>query len=234
MQWLSKSLTRKFASGTAAGLLASSLFFLILFMSLYRGQLEREQRVAADQVGRLVQASLHGLLREGDLTGLNDTVKQLTEEQGVLGITIADGDGRIRVASDSTAVGQFMAPPREHRLGAGLELIDGDTPAAVLRSFNPIAAPLPDSDPEPGIGASLGLESGLRAESPMPFGHVGGQEVPEGQPVDEIAGGTLYVDFDATPIRLKARTTTLLLMGSGALIVLVNLAGGWWFMRRPD
>jgi PAS domain S-box-containing protein len=48
------------------------------------------------------------------------------------------------------------------------------------------------------------------------------------QPVN----GILYVDYDATPIRVKARNTTLLLMGSGALIVLINLAGGWWFIRR--
>ena len=44
--------------------------------------------------------------------------------------------------------------------------------------------------------------------------------------------GILYVDYDAAPIRVKARNTTLLLMGSGALIVLINLAGGWWFIRR--
>jgi PAS domain S-box-containing protein len=44
--------------------------------------------------------------------------------------------------------------------------------------------------------------------------------------------GILYVDYDAAPIRVKARNTTLFLMGAGALIVLINLAGGWWFIRR--
>ena len=44
--------------------------------------------------------------------------------------------------------------------------------------------------------------------------------------------GVLYVDFDADPIRTQARATTLLLMGAGAIIVLLNLTGGWWFMRR--
>ena len=44
--------------------------------------------------------------------------------------------------------------------------------------------------------------------------------------------GILYVDYDAAPIRRHARDTTLLLMGSGSLIVLINLAGGWWFIRR--
>lgn len=44
--------------------------------------------------------------------------------------------------------------------------------------------------------------------------------------------GILYVDYDATPIREQARKTTLLLMGSGALIVILNITGGWWFIRR--
>ena len=49
---------------------------------------------------------------------------------------------------------------------------------------------------------------------------------------DNPINGILYVDYDAAPIVGKARRMTLLLMGSGALIVLINLAGGWWFMRR--
>ncbi len=44
--------------------------------------------------------------------------------------------------------------------------------------------------------------------------------------------GVLYVDYDASPLQQNARLTTLLLMGAGALIVLINLAGGWWFIRR--
>jgi signal transduction histidine kinase len=44
--------------------------------------------------------------------------------------------------------------------------------------------------------------------------------------------GILYVDYDASALRRQAWTSTLALMGSGALIVLLNLAGGWWFIRR--
>lgn len=44
--------------------------------------------------------------------------------------------------------------------------------------------------------------------------------------------GILMVDYDATSIRRKARKTTLVLMGAGSLIVIVNLIGGWWFIRR--
>jgi PAS domain S-box-containing protein len=44
--------------------------------------------------------------------------------------------------------------------------------------------------------------------------------------------GILVVDYDATSIRESARHTTLMLMGAGALIVIINLVGGWWFIRR--
>ena len=44
--------------------------------------------------------------------------------------------------------------------------------------------------------------------------------------------GILVVDYDAASIRDKTRNTTLLLMGAGALIVIINLVGGWWFIRR--
>ena len=52
-------------------------------------------------------------------------------------------------------------------------------------------------------------------------------------PVEEHpVNGILVVDYDATSIRHKARNTTLVLMGAGALIVIINLLGGWWFIRR--
>lgn len=51
-------------------------------------------------------------------------------------------------------------------------------------------------------------------------------------PVEENpVNGVLVVDYNAASIRDKARNTTLVLMGAGALIVIINLAGGWWFIR---
>ncbi|MEN8180759.1 MAG: ATP-binding protein [Pseudomonadota bacterium] len=44
--------------------------------------------------------------------------------------------------------------------------------------------------------------------------------------------GILVVDYNASSIRHKARETTLMLMGAGALIVVLNLLGGWWFIHR--
>ncbi|MCU7937803.1 MAG: HAMP domain-containing protein [gamma proteobacterium symbiont of Bathyaustriella thionipta] len=44
--------------------------------------------------------------------------------------------------------------------------------------------------------------------------------------------GILIVDYDASSIKQKVRNTTLILMGAGALIVIINLLGGWWFIHR--
>ncbi|MFK5895104.1 MAG: ATP-binding protein [Pseudomonadota bacterium] len=53
-----------------------------------------------------------------------------------------------------------------------------------------------------------------------------------GRVEDKPINGILVVDYDATSIRYQVRNTTLLLMGAGALIVIINLIGGWWFIRR--
>ncbi len=53
-----------------------------------------------------------------------------------------------------------------------------------------------------------------------------------GTVVDNPVNGILLIDYDASSIRHKARYTTLLLIGAGALIVIINLLGGWWFIRR--
>ena len=58
MRWIEQRLHTKFAAGTAAGLLVSSLVFLVLFFGLYRDQLERERADAASQITRLLQTSL--------------------------------------------------------------------------------------------------------------------------------------------------------------------------------
>lgn len=53
-----------------------------------------------------------------------------------------------------------------------------------------------------------------------------------GQVDEHPVNGILVVDYDATSIRREVRDTTLFLMGAGALIVIINLSGGWWFIRR--
>lgn len=201
MNWLSQSLNRKFAAGTAAGLLASSLFFLILFMSLYRGQLESERGDAAIQVTRLLQTSLEYVMLKRDLDGLREIVKRLGEQPGILQVRITNPAGEVRFASDARELGATLTLDASLLEQPSMQLLEDQGGRPLLRSVNPIR-----NKPQC-----------LECHGPV-----------ANRPVN----GILYVDFDAASISQKARATTLLLMGSGALIVLINIAGGWWFIRR--
>jgi PAS domain S-box-containing protein len=44
--------------------------------------------------------------------------------------------------------------------------------------------------------------------------------------------GMLVVDYDAGLLRRQALSTTLFLMGAGAMVLFITLLGGWWFMQR--
>lgn len=193
-------LKRKFALGTAAGLVISSLIFLLIFTHLYRTELERERAIAGGQITRLLQTSLENAMLKRDLEGLRAIVTRLGMTPGVAGVRILAPNGEVRFASNPDWLGGNLPIPD----------VDPDTPATelleingevLLRTVNPVANKIPCQ------------------ECHGPLDH---------HPIN----GILYVDFNAGPILDQARRTTLLLMGSGALIVLINLAGGWWFMGR--
>jgi signal transduction histidine kinase len=193
------SLTRKFALGTAAGLLASSLVFLVLFVGLFRGQLEEQRADAAGQVNRLLQISLENAMLRHDLDGLREIVQRLGQQPDVIAVTITNPQGEVRFADDPTRVGERLPP--EPPAGPTTRLVEGGAGGAMLRSINPV-----------------------RNQTPCQQCH--------GPMAEHPINGFLYVDYDADSIRHQARRTTFLLMGAGSLIVLLNLTGGWWFMRR--
>jgi signal transduction histidine kinase len=193
------SLARKFALGTAAGLLASSLVFLVLFVGLFRNQLQQQRADAAGQVSRLLQISLENAMLRHDLDGLRGIVERLGRQPDVLSVTIANPQGEVRFANDPARLGQRLPPESDDQ--PATRLIEAQAGPTVLRSVNPVPNQPPCQECH-----------GPMAERPI--------------------NGVLYVDYDADSIGQQARHTTLLLMGAGSLIVLLNLAGGWWFMRR--
>ncbi|MEA3276045.1 MAG: ATP-binding protein [Pseudomonadota bacterium] len=201
MRWLEESLNKKFAVGTAAGLLVSSLAFLVLFVGLYREQLERERSVAAAQVTRLLQTSLENAMLKRDLEGLKGIVGRLGNEAGIYGVMISNPQGEIRFASDPERLGEYIPPDLDIRAQPVTQFLDDADGQNLLRSVNPVGNKPPCQE----------------CHGPI-----------EQNPVN----GILYVDFDSGPILAQARKTTFALMGSGSIIVLINLAGGWWFIRR--
>lgn len=200
MHWLRSRLSRKFAIGTAVGLLASSLVFLLLFLALYRAELATERSSAAEQVNQLLQTSLENAMLKRDLEGLRLIVDRLGRQPGIAAVFITNPKGEIRFASDPLLLGgRRQAPAADEP--AVTRFIADEQGEEVLRSVNPVA-----NRPE--------------------------CEECHGPASVNPVNGILYVDYDAAPIRHKAQVTTLFLMGSGAIIVLLNLAGGWWFFQR--
>lgn len=201
MHWLTQSLIRKSAVGTAAGLVISSLFFLALFIGLYRSQLEHERGDAASQVTRLLQASVETLLNSADIEGLEDIVQRLGREPGIFAVRIASPSGELRFASNPAEIGTQGPWTSQDDDQPSVRLLEDAEGRAILRSVHPIH-------------------------------HRPSSAGPQRRATAGPVAGILYVDFDAAAIRDKAKATTLLLMGSGALIVLINIAGGWWFIRH--
>jgi len=196
MRWLRHSLNRKFVIGTAAGLLLSSLVFLVLFMGLYRAELEEERARAAAQVNQLLQTSLENAMLKRDLEGLQNIVQRLGEQAEIARVFITNPAGQVRFTSDPDVI----QPRRVPSTSTTVFLEDPDG-TEVLRSINPV-----------NNKAACFECHGAVEQNPI--------------------NGILYVDYNASPVRDQARRTTLLLMGSGALIVLLNISGGWWFIRR--
>ena len=200
MHWLRSRLNRKFALGTAAGLLASSLVFLLLFLALYRAELAAERAAAAGQVNQLLQTSLENAMIKRDLEGLRQIIGGLGRQPGIDAVFITNPAGEVRFASDPRLLGTTQATDPRWRT-AFTDFVRHADGRELLRSINPVANQTRCKECH-----------GPAAANPV--------------------NGILYVDYDAAPIRGKAQRTTLLLMGSGAIIVLLNLAGGWWFMQR--
>ncbi|MCB1859130.1 MAG: HAMP domain-containing protein [Gammaproteobacteria bacterium] len=208
ISWFSSSLNRKFTVGTAAGLVAFSVLFLALFIGMYQSQLRQQQASAADQVNRLLQTSLEAAMLRRDLDMLRSIVGQFGEQKGVKNIIIVNRKGEIRFSDQADSLN------RQVDLNC-----DGCTfdPAHTSSTFSFFTQ---NSKGEPVMRTVHPVANrppckechGLAAEHPV--------------------NGTLIVDYDASAISHHAVKTTLVLMGSGAVVVLINLAGGWWFIRR--
>ena len=201
MDWLKQSLNRKFIVGTAAGLLISSLVFLVLYIGMYQNELAQERAKTAAQVNHLLQASLENAMLKRDLDGLRSIVQRLGTQPDILSVTITSPSGEVRFASEPSLLGAMREPASALGDAATSRFVTTAKGRHILRSVNPVHNKTPCQE----------------CHGPI---------------ADNPVNGVLYVDYDATTLVSHARATTLILMGSGALIVLINLLGGWWFIRR--
>ena len=210
-RWIARSLNRKFVAAAVAGLFAVSLLFLLAFVTLYRGQLQEERALKAGEVNRLLQATLENAMLVRDLAGLREIVARLGQEKSIRQVMILNPAGEVRFASDRQLIGARLVRPEDPTCSACL-------PASALNQETRLT--LTDA-----AGRDV-----LRAVHPVPnqprciecHGPV------ETNPIN----GILVVDHETETLRNRTLHSTGLLMGSGAVVVLLSVAGGWWFIER--
>ncbi len=209
--WIAGSLTRKFILGTIAGLLTASLVFFVLFVWLYRNQLEQERSQASIEVNRLLQASLENAMLKRDLDGLRQIVDRLGAQEEINNVMIVNPHNEVRFASKPELLGRRF-DSRQANECAVCHTVNGIKQQATVFVKN-----------------EQGQEI-LRSVNPVSNKPVCGEC--HGPVADNPINGVLFVDYDAGPIRQQAQTTALLFVGAGILVVLITLGGGSWFMRH--
>ncbi len=211
IDWISSKLGRKFMLGTVAGLLTISLLFLIVFTRMYTGQLEQERALASVDVNYLLQSALENAMLKRDLDGLRDIVKRLGQQNNINSVLILNPGGIVRFASNPRFLGRKFI--RDKDLGcANCTLGDNFTKETSRFIVN---------EQNHEVLRSI---NPVHNKKPCTQCH--------GDIVKNPINGILLVDYDAKAIHEKVQKSTLLLMGSGSIVVLFAVVGGWWFMHR--
>jgi signal transduction histidine kinase len=185
----------------AAG--GASLLFGLLFLGLYRSQLENERAEASLQLNRMLQVTWENAMLKRDVEGLRDIVGKLGALPGIRDVLILAPAGEVRFASDAAKLGRHM-PAVAQATTAGKPLSRFETlnsGSEVLRSINPV----PNRDPcTPCHGAVAA------------------------HPVN----GVLVIDYDAAPIRASAMASAIALLAAGTAALGLTLATLWLLLRR--
>ncbi len=197
------SLNQKFTLATIIGFFTSSLIFMGLFLAFYQSELSEERTRAARDVNLLLQSSLENAMLKRDLPGLKFIINRLGQQANINRVMIVNLKGQVRFSS------------HDKYLNSQLDISSA------------LAAPI--------VAHSHFMQNGqgkeiLRSMNPVK-NKTQCKECHGSIDINPV-NGILVVDYDASSIKQKVRNTTLILMGAGALIVIINLLGGWWFIRR--
>lgn len=181
----------------------ASLLFGILFLGLYRDQLERERATTSEQVNRLLRVALENAMLKRDVPGLRDIVRQLGQQPGIAGVMILAPHGEVRFASADGQLGRVF-PELTAATKPGVPVsrfVEGDGGDEVLRSINPVPNQLP----------CIGCHG----------------------PIDlHPVNGILVVDYDAGTIRQAAYRSAALFSAAGIAVLGLTLWSVWRLLRR--
>lgn len=210
-RWIASSLSRKLALAVSAAMGAASLVFLALFLGLYQAEIARERSETSLQINRLLQASLENAMLKRDLEGLRAIVQRLGEQEGVRRVMITNPDGEVRFSSQPDLVGQSRLP------GDYADCVACPSETGEVDQWTSFGTEADGQEILRSINPVRNKAACTQCHGPVPLNPV---------------NGILYVDYDAAAIKQTARQGALLLVGSGAIVVLVALGGAWWFTRR--
>ena len=180
----------------------ASLIFGLLFLALYRGQLEHERAVTSEQINHLLRVALENAMLKRDVPGLRNIVERMGQLQGISDVMILSPAGEVRFASSPENMGrQLPELVRVERLGVPeSQFVSQPGGGEVLRSINPV----------PNQAACVGCHGAL-----------------EKNPVN----GVLVVDYRAETIRAEAYRSAGLFALAGAIVLALTLGVLWRMLR---
>ncbi len=180
----------------------ASLIFGLLFLALYRGQLEHERAVTSEQINHLLRVALENAMLKRDVPGLRNIVERMGQLQGISDVMILSPAGEVRFASSPENMGrQLPELVRVERLGVPeSQFVSQPGGGEVLRSINPV----------PNQEACVGCHGAL-----------------EKHPVN----GVLVVDYRAETIRAEAYRSAGLFALAGAIVLALTLGVLWRMLR---
>ena len=180
----------------------ASLVFGLLFLALYRGQLEHERAVTSEQINHLLRVALENAMLKRDVPGLRNIVERMGQLQGIRDVMILSPAGEVRFASNPENMGRELPElVRVERLGVPeSQFVSQPGGGEVLRSINPV----------PNQAACVGCHGAL-----------------EKHPVN----GVLVVDYRAETIRAEAYRSAGLFALAGAIVLALTLGVLWRMLR---
>lgn len=210
-RWIANSLYRKFIIATVSGLLAVSLLFLVIFVGLYHTQIREERARSAAEINRLLQAALENAMLKRDLDGLRQIVHRLGHQEMIRLVMIFNPEGVVRFSSDEQRLGEQFFKHEQRNCPHCLqpEALTGEKVFALVDQSH---------------------QSLLRSVHPVPNKPACAQchGPVESHPIN----GILVLDHETDTIKARVLHSTQILMGSGALVVLFAVIGGWWLLRH--
>ena len=209
MKWILNNLSSKFNFAMATGLLVLSLLFLIVIIALYKNQLQQEHEKASREINHLLQTVLENAMLKLDVAGLREIVDRLGSQEGIRKVMILNPKGEVRFASDKQDLGRRFDNYTDDLCAMNIEGSGTDAACFMVNAQ--------------GFDVLRSINSVQNRQACTQC---------HGSVADNPINGVLMVDSDARAIREQAWTTAFSLVGSGAVVVLFAVAGGWWFMRR--